>query len=150
MAKWMTVAMGLMALTACGALNCTEMGCQGSFEVTLADLGAETTGELELAAAFSDDNQASCTLELSDSANSGCYEAVWSGDDLVLTLFLPMGASGDSVDLTVTLDDDVVHDETLTELDWSEPYYPNGEACDAGFGCSSVSVLVDLSGAVSE
>jgi hypothetical protein len=47
-----------------------------------------------------------------------------------------MGEQGESVDIILSQDGTTVLEENFTPS-WSEPYYPNGEACDAGNGCSS-------------
>lgn len=119
------------------AFNCTEIGCSGSLSVYLAGATADGEWSLELT---KDGVTRACTVSLpggepvcSDpldvEVDSGGMNMVWT---------TAMGEAGEEVQVRVSHDGLLLVDESFVP-DWSEPYYPNGKACDDGFGCVTAS-----------
>ena len=134
-------------LVACGplGLDCTEMGCIGSLMV---NIPTESLSDAEYILTVDHDGSTEqCTFTLPfDAAAAACTEGSelqLNGGVLTLNHSLGMGVTFDTVFVELSEQDFTLVSETL-DIEWSEPFYPNGEACDDGFGCYSAEVEVSL------
>ena len=138
------VGMGFLAV-ACmdgsGGLDCTEMGCSGSLEVLLSQEGL-SDGEYILSLDM-DGELETCSFILPfDAAAVSCSAGSEMGleaGDITVRIMTPMGGNFEVLAVDLAEQDSSVFSTTVN-VDWSEPFYPNGEECDIGFGCYSGSV----------
>lgn len=124
----------LFLLAGC-ALNCEEVGCSGSVSIYLA--GAVSDGEWSLEVTKDGETRA-CTVTLPDGETvcASPLDVVVDADGMTLSWTTIMGEQGDEVSLRISHAGVLLLDESF-EPDWSQPYYPNGKACDDGMGCSN-------------
>ena len=131
-----TLLAGSVALAGC-AFSCTEMGCMGSFQLTFE---AETWDEglYTLSVDFGENGTQACSFTIPLEAGIVCDETEISLSDSGLVVPLRTGMSEDYADVAVTLEyeDAILVDQTI-DPEWSEPFHPNGQACDRGSGCIS-------------
>lgn len=132
----------LIATTAfyasCLPLSCTEMGCMGTYELTMERSSGWEDGEYEIFVAFDDTEPTVCifTLPLEDDTSCGFTPITLDGDVLVVSI--PTGMDESLVEAEILFDHE--GSELLSEVvepNWSEPFWPNGERCDQGNGCLS-------------
>ena len=138
---------GVMSGAGCiaPALNCTMMGCQGELLVAV-DGSTLEDGEytVDLVIDGISDNCAFDVPFNSETAScTGSLTIEPSGNTIEIRSFLMMGQTFESVDVVVSENDRVAYDENAV-ITWDEPFYPNGEACDRGFGCYAGAVEVAL------
>jgi hypothetical protein len=122
---------------------CTEMGCNGTVQVSLSESELEE-GSYILDLAYGS-VVTSCDFEVPfNSSTASCDQAEISldGADVVVQAMTGMGETFESVEVTLSENDLVVHSEEKV-VD-SEPFFPNGEECDKDFGCLSASVHLAL------
>jgi hypothetical protein len=127
---------------------CTDMGCSGTLELTIvADSWAE--GDYQVTMDVGGDYLERCrfTIPLGEpnpEAGSSCWEApTFDGTRLTVFMPTPMDDSLVEVDVALLVDEAVVVEETVAP-EWGEPAYPNGEECDAGYGCLSGTATIEL------
>jgi hypothetical protein len=124
------------------ALNCEEIGCSGAISIYLAGAGADGEWSLEVT---KDGETRACTITLpgGEPVCATPLDVAVEAEGMTLTWMTMMGEQGDAVSLRVSHDGVLLLDESF-EPDWSEPYYPNGKACDDGMGCSNATVDYSL------
>jgi hypothetical protein len=127
---------------------CTEIGCSGTLTLTFeAETWAESVYEVTLDTGREFPERCRFTLPLSEpnpQAGSSCFIApTFNGAELTVALPTPMDESLVEVDVALRLADVVLHESTLAPA-WGEPFYPNGEVCDAGHGCRSAEANIAL------
>ena len=133
-----------LALQGCGSLNCTEMGCAGMLALTIDGAELIDGSSYALSVDMGEEGTELCEWTWSDEsgADTDCARVDEDGQ-VLLDLVLGMGVAPESI--TVTLEEDgeaLISSEV--EPEWSEPYYPNGEECDADYGCSSASIAFGI------
>ena len=134
-------------LVACGplGLDCTQMGCIGSL---IMNLPTASLADAEYILTLEHDGTTEqCTFALPfDAASAVCTqgsELELNGDIISLNHPLEMGMQFDTVFVELSEQDFTLVSETL-DIEWAEPFYPNGKACDDGFGCYSAEVEISL------
>ena len=126
--------LGLASNVACNALglSCTDMGCSGTLTVFLDRAPAADAvitmdvgdGESYVCGFATETQQPLCTLEEIDGAP-------------VLSMTVGMGQAPETVTVTVSEAGAEPVDHLVT-VEWGEPWYPNGKACDGkDGGCSA-------------
>lgn len=123
---------------------CTEMGCSGALTV---DVDGATDPGLWSLTVTKDGTTQGCSVELPGGAPT-CDPALTleaDAEGLTVVWTLSMGEAGDDVHVEVHHEDVTVLEETFAP-EWSDPVYPNGEACDAGNGCVSAEEAFSLRG----
>lgn len=118
-------ALALSALSGC-ALSCNEMGCSGSLTVFLDRALADgSTVSIDLG-----DGAMDCVVDTETSLN-GCILTDVDGSPAIVASTY-MGQAPETASLLIDEGAGAVtYDVTPT---WSEPVYPNGEACDGTDG----------------
>jgi hypothetical protein len=141
-----TATMLITAAAACDKINlaCTEVGCNGSLELSFVRESWEE-GSYVITADMGDGYVQTCTLDLSMTAELSCdyFDVVYDGATLTVPMATPMNDGLTDVTVTLTFADEVLVDEVIAP-EWGEPYYPNGEECDAGYGCLSAEWVFTL------
>jgi hypothetical protein len=141
-----TATMLITATAACDKITeiCTEVGCNGSLEVSFVREAWED-GTYVVTADLGDGNVQTCSLDLSLTAELSCdfFDVTYDGTTLMVPFATPMNDGLTDVTITLTLADEVLVDEVIAP-EWGEPYYPNGEECDAGYGCLSAEWVFTL------
>ena len=139
------MALFLAPLVAGCALACEEVGCTSTLEVVF-HTGALDDGEYRAEADFGGTLAEGISFDLDGGhayAPSDAMQTVsYDGNDVVVTFALGTAEPADQVAVAL-LDvwgDAVV--QGVVEPVWSEPWYPNGKACDDA-GCVSASVSVE-------
>ena len=119
------VALSAVALAGC-AISCTEMGCSGSLTVFLDRALADgSTVSIDLG-----DGTMDC-VEDTDTSLNGCILTDVDGSPAIVASTY-MGQAPETVSLLIDEGAGAVtYDVTPT---WSDPVYPNGEACDGTDG----------------
>jgi hypothetical protein len=124
----------VLLLAGC-ALNCEEVGCSGALSIYLA--GAVEDGEWSLEVT-KDGETRTCIITLPDGepvcASPLSLEV--GAEGMTLSWLTIMGEQGDNVQIRISHDGALLNDSDFVP-EWSEPYYPNGKACDDGNGCSN-------------
>lgn len=147
MSRWL-VGAAAVSLAACGVdLACTEIGCNGAVVVEVSGL-ADGLWTLSLTTDAGD--VVECTFQLPNAQDGSCTGDLTvaladSAGVLKVTVQTGMtdGAPFDSLGLTATDADGVAIGGDVTPA-WGDPLYPNGESCDAPFGCFSAEAAVTL------
>ena len=137
----------LAALTGgCIALShCTEMGCMGSYSLSFEADGWED-GEYALDVFFDELVATDCafTLPLAEQVNcEGATVVALEDGVLSVRVSTPMNEDLFEADISLTQGETVLLEEVV-EPAWGEPYWPNGEACDRGYGCLSATESFSL------
>ena len=129
-----------VALQGCGSLICTEMGCAGTLMLTIDGTELIDGSSYALSVDMGEDGTERCEWIWSDEsgADTDCARVDEDGR-VLLDLVLSMGVTPESITVTLEEDGEALI-SNVVEPEWSEPYYPNGETCDAGIGCSSASI----------
>lgn len=137
-------ALALLAACPVPPFACTEMGCSGSLTVYVD--GATDPGLWSLTVT-KDGTTQGCSVELPGGTPTCdpaiALQATAAGLEVAWTL--TMGEAGDEVHVEVHHEDVTVLEETFAP-EWSDPYYPNGEECDAGNGCVTAEETFTLGG----
>ena len=124
---------------------CTEMGCMGTYALSF-EADSWEDGEYALTVFFDGMDAADCviTLPLADGAACEGASAVELADGVLsVQVFTPMNDGLIEADIVLSLGDAVLLEEVV-EPAWGEPYWPNGEDCDRGYGCLSASETFSL------
>ena len=126
---------GSAALAGC-AFSCTEMGCMGTLELAFEAADWEE-GTYTLSVDYGANGTQECafTFPLEEASCDG-REITVSDSALMIPLTTRMSEDYAEVVVILESEDTVLVDETI-DPEWSEPYYPNGRACDRGSGCIS-------------
>lgn len=130
-------------LAGCGAvpIACTEIGCTGSLTLSFTGRTWDDGASYTLTVSGEFDGEP-CVLTLPDVGCDGQTVAV-DGDTLTVGVRMPMGTP-DEVHVLLETDDSVVHDGDHA-VDWGEPFYPNGRACDGrDGGCAAGEAIIAL------
>ena len=134
--------LGLFGLAGCNDPDiCTTKGCSTTVSLRIID-APEGDWEVYIT---KDTIEGNCAVTLpATSFNCPGYElyAQLDGADLVFTLMAPMGEEPGPVSFTVTFDEVVFADDTVTP-DFEGPWYPNGEDCDE-VGCYNAEIDVEV------
>lgn len=134
-----SIAFAFSALVSgCIEISCTEMGCNGSYTLTFeSDDWAD--GDYELSVALDGEEAAACTITLPLESDASCdgFTAITMADGaLTVPVRTPMNDQLVEADVVLSLDGaDLVSE--VVEPAWGEPFWPNGESCDEGYGCLS-------------
>lgn len=146
----MIIGIGLgVGLAACtdnpGGLSCTEMGCGGELTITLSTedlVDAEYVLDMER-----DEDSESCSFAIpfeqsTASCTQGSGIALEDGQIRIDT-FTGMGGNFQTLVVELSESDRVLLSSQI-DVEWSEPFYPNGEKCDKDMGCYSGTVELIL------
>lgn len=116
---------------------CTLMGCGGTLTITLDRALAD---DAIVAVDMGEDDLRDCTV----GDDSGACTITELGGVTVLSISTEWGQAPETFDLELSEGgSDVV--SYIVEPTWSEPHFPNGEACDGpDGGCRSASVNLAL------
>ena len=122
----LTATLILIATAACTKeiLACTEIGCNGTLELTFAQAAWED-GTYALTADFGDGDVRSCEVTLPLGADTYCdaFAVTFDGTALVVPLATGMDESLTDVAVTLALGADVLVDESIAPA-WSDPRLP--------------------------
>jgi hypothetical protein len=117
--------------------TCTEIGCTGALTVTITGAPEGAIVGLVL-----DGEVVSCTVPAT--GNGTCEgdltASLTRAEDAVAVVVgtgMTDGVPWEKVDVSVYQGEAILLEESQVTPDWSDPDYPNGEACDAPFGCYS-------------
>ena len=133
-----------LALQGCGSLVCTEMGCAGMLTLTIDGAELIDGSAYTLSVDMGEDGTEFCEWTWSDDsgADTDCVQIDPDGN-VSMDITLSMGVAPESITVTLEEDDEALISREI-EPEWSEPYYPNGEECDADDGCSSASIAFGI------
>lgn len=129
----------------CIALSCDEMGCMGTYALSF-EAGTWEDGEYALTVLFDGMDAADCVITLPLDGDSSCdgASAVTLADGVLSVLvFTPMNDELVEADIVLSQGDTILLEEVVEPV-WDEPYWPNGESCDRGYGCLSASETFSL------
>ncbi|MEL6343098.1 MAG: hypothetical protein AAFV53_08175, partial [Myxococcota bacterium] len=121
----------------CIPLGCTEIGCNGSYELTFeADVWEE--GEVELSVAFDGVDALRCTFAVpsDDGEDCGVSGVTFVDGAMLVAVPTPMDERIAEADIELMVDGVVLFSDVVEPL-WSDPFWPNGRRCDRDSGCLS-------------
>lgn len=147
------IAVFLLAAAAAAALSCnkpideacTEIGCSGEIRVVVNAVPEGATVSLTLAngdflaCVMPATGAGACQGDLVE-AMGGALAAEGGTATLVMSTGMTDGAPSDTFSLVVTQGEAYLLEERDLSFTWSGPDFPNGESCDAPFGCWSTEV----------
>ena len=142
----LALGLALSALTGgCIALSCQEVGCNGTYALSFeADEWEE--GAYALTVFLDGMESVDCVITLPLESASSCdgVSAVELADGILsVMVYTPMNEDLVEADIALSMDGTVLLEEVV-EPAWGEPYWPNGQACDRGYGCLSASDAFSL------
>ncbi len=127
-------------------LYCTDMGCSGSYEITLDTTGL-SQGLYTVEWVFSGTSGESCDFEIPWSEDpEGCSSsAAITGTEgsISIVRYMNMGEVYDSVTIELTDSSSNSLFSGSHEPEWSV-YYPNGEECDRDSGCHGAQFNIEI------
>ena len=146
--KWISLGIGLtLGLVACDlpGLVCTQMACVGQLMITIE---ANDLVESEYTLSFESETLSeTCAFSIPfdpSAVNCESITEIEVVDGLVIVNFpLRMGENFDTLDIALSESDFDILNEAVT-VEWSDPWYPNGKACDGDFGCRSTQIDLAL------
>lgn len=122
----------------CIALSCDEMGCNGTYTLTL-EASTWADGEYEMFVAFDGEEAMRCTftLPLEGGETCGGFPAITMTDGaLIVPVPTPMNENLVEAEIVLSQGGTALLSE-IVEPAWGEPVWPNGKDCDQGYGCLS-------------
>jgi hypothetical protein len=131
-----TVALALAAalVAGCHTVGCTDKACSGSVQVLVDGTAPGDTLDVAVDA----DTVARCVVPPSGTTTctaAGVLVVTDDGVDVTIPTAMTAEVPSPTVGVVVTTaDGDVILDDDVTTA-WSDPTYPNGEACDAPSAC---------------
>ena len=136
----LTLVVGLIACEPVG-LYCTDMGCVGQMVIHL-PMDALMDAEYVLRLEYGDVVER-CTFTLPFTGDSVQCEqgATLTLEEGAVTLRqdLYMGENFDTLFVEL-FEQDLNRLSETVDIDWSEPFYPNGEECDGDYGCRNTTI----------
>lgn len=134
----LAIAVALSAFAGGCALTCTEMGCNGTYALSF-EADSWDDGDYVLSVDFDGMGAEECAFSLPADGEQACdsFTAITVEDGVLsIAVRTPMNEDLIEADVELSIGDTVLFAE-LVEPAWGEPFWPNGKACDRGYGCLS-------------